>query len=518
MQFIKLPFRIGIIHGSRLESSLTNMVSFINICQVVVIGFALLGGPSAMALQLRRGPYLQRSAPTETTIRWRTDAPSDSRVHYGTNVDSLVLAVTNIGSFTNHEVRLTNLLAETIYYYSVGSSATNLASGGGYFFVTAPLAARPTRIWAIGDAGSGDSSAAAMRDAYTNYAAARRTDVWLTLGDNAYFGGADAQYQVAVFDIFRDLLRQMVIWPSIGNDESQFDFEQVFTLPQNAEAGGIASSNESYYSFNYGNIHFVALNSPFADVSTNGPMYRWLQRDLTANSNQWLIAYWHHPPYSRGSHNSDTDPTQTAMRTNFVRLLEQHGVDLVLCGHSHDYERSFLLHGHYGFSTDLQPAMILNHGNGREGQDGPYRKRPYGTNANQGAVYVVAGASSRPLGIGTLDHPAMYLSLVGLGSLVLDVDGNRLDARYLGADGVIQDYFTMIKEPLPALRITLSESKVLLRWPAAASNFVAEVTGDLNSTIVWQSITNAPMLLQDEQMVRLERLGTNQFYRLRHQP
>jgi len=201
-----------------------------------------------------------------------------------------------------------------------------------------------------------------------------------------------------------------------------------------------------------------------------------------------------------------------------VRLLEQHGIDLVLCGHSHDFERSFLLHGHYGFSTNLQPGMILNHGNGREDQDGPYRKLLYGTNANQGAVYVVAGASSRPLGIGTLDHPAMYISFAELGSLVLDVDGNRLDARYLSADGMIRDYFTIIKEPLPALGITLSESKVLLRWPVAASNFVAQVTGDLNSPIMWQSITNAPMLFQGERIVRLERLGTNQFYRLRQQP
>src|SRR5204862_2122660 len=129
------------------------------------------------------------------------------------------------------------------------------------------------------------------------------------------------------FDMFRDLLRQTAVWPSISNDELQFAFEQVFTLPQNGQAGGVPSNNETYYAFNYGDIHFIALNSN-SDVSTNGLMFRWLKQDLDANSHPWLIAYWHHPPYSRGSHNSDVDPTQIAMRTNFVQLLEQYGVDL----------------------------------------------------------------------------------------------------------------------------------------------------------------------------------------------
>jgi hypothetical protein len=101
---------------------------------------------------------------------------------------------------------------------------------------------------------------------------------------------------------------------------------------------------------------------------------------------------------------------------------------------------------------------------------------------------------------------------------VLDVNGDRLDARYLRSDGVIRDYFAIIKEAPPTLRITLSESKVLLSWPATASNFLAQVTSDLNSPIPWQDITNAVMLSQGERLVRLARSETNQFYRLRQPP
>ena len=202
------------------------------------------------------------------------------------------------------------------------------------------------------------------------------------------------------------------------------------------------------------------------------------------------------------------------MRTNFVQLLEQYGVDLVLCGHSHDYERSFLLHGHYGFSTNLQPEMILDHGSGQENQGGPYRKFLYGTNANKGAVYVVAGASSRPLSAGALDHPVMYTSFVELGSFVVDVDGNRLDARYLGNDGGISDYFTIIKEELPLLRIGLSANELILSWPATGSNFAARATASLDPPIFWNDVTNTPTVSGTDRIIRLSRPATNQFYRL----
>src|SRR5438876_2814142 len=258
-----------------------------------------LAAQSTLAVQLLRGPYLQMPTPSRVTIRWRTDTQTNSRVQFGTNLSSLNL-IENSGSFTNHEVQLSNLLASTTYYYSVGCSSTNLASGSAYFFVTSPLAAKPTRIWAIGDSGTPGSSVESVRDSYTTFAGARRTDVWLTLGDNAYLGGSDPQYQVAVFDTFRDLLRQNAVWPSLGNDEIQNAFEAVFTLPRNGEAGGIPSNDEAYYAFDYGNIHFIALNSNASniDISTNGLMYRWVKRDLAARTNKWLIAYWHHPPYS----------------------------------------------------------------------------------------------------------------------------------------------------------------------------------------------------------------------------
>src|SRR5687767_5402286 len=123
------------------------------------------------------------------------------------------------------------------------------------------------------------------------------------------------------------------------------------------------------------------------------PMLNWLEQDLAANTNDWIIAFFHHPPYTKGSHSSDREIEHIEMRENVMPILESYGVDLVLGGHSHIYERSFLLSGHYNSSSTLAPGMIRDAGSGRPTDTGAYRKTSSGPNANEGAVYVVAGSS-----------------------------------------------------------------------------------------------------------------------------
>ncbi len=114
------------------------------------------------------------------------------------------------------------------------------------------------------------------------------------------------------------------------------------------------------------NLHFICLDSHETDRSPDGPMLTWLVDDLMATGADWVIAFWHHPPYTKGSHDSDVEPPLVEMRENVLPILEDFGVDLVLAGHSHSYERSFLLDSHYGSSATLKPAtMILNGGDGR---------------------------------------------------------------------------------------------------------------------------------------------------------
>lgn len=172
-------------------------------------------------------------------------------------------------------------------------------------------------------------------------------------------------------------------------------------------------------------------------------MLSWLENDLAATTSDWLIAFWHHPPYTKGSHDSDSESNLVDMRENAVPILERYGVDLVLSGHSHSYERSYLIDGHYGSSGSFRQSMKVDGGNGREDGTGVYEKNGNGA-ANQGAVYAVAGSSGKTEG-GSLNHPAMFMSLNTLGSMVLDVNGDRLDGYFVDSSGATRDYFAITK-------------------------------------------------------------------------
>jgi hypothetical protein len=104
------------------------------------------------------------------------------------------------------------------------------------------------------------------------------------------------------------------------------------------------------------------------------------------------------------------------------------------------------LTGHYGISGTLDPlTMILDDGDGREGGDGAYFKDFDAPLENDGAVYAVAGSSGKATGSGLLNHPAMFYSIKNLGSVVLDVDGDRLDAVFISQTGAELDSFTIIR-------------------------------------------------------------------------
>ena len=410
---------------------------------------------STTTLQLTRGPYLQTGTPSSVVVRWRTNAPSNSYVTYGLDPSSLTLSATDSASTTEHVVTLNGLSANTRYYYSVGSTTETIAGGDvNHSFVTSPPVGTsvPTRIWVLGDSGTADANAQAVRNAYYNFAGSTQPNLWLMLGDNAYETGTDSEYQNAVFNMYPSTLKQSVLWPTLGNHDGgaadssnqSGPYYDMFTLPKAGEAGGIASGTEAYFSFDYGNIHFINLESFETDRSATGPMMTWLQSDVNSTTQKWIVAFWHHPPYTKGSHNSDTEIELVEMRQNALPILEAAGVDLVLTGHSHSYERSFLIDGHYGTSGTFTAAMKKDGGSGREDGTGAYQKPTAGLAPHQGAVYSVAGSSGKISG-GLLNHPAMFVSLNVLGSMILDVNGMRLDAKFIDNNGLVRDYFTILK-------------------------------------------------------------------------
>ncbi len=456
----------------------------------------LVGTNASSAVTVTRGPYLQRGTSTGGVVRFRSSAAVVGRVRFGASIDALSSQTDGPATATTeHEIALSGLTPNTKYFYSVGSTAAALGGGdANHFFFTAPTPGtpKPTRLWILGDSGTANSSAQSVRDGYLSYAGTRYTDLVLMLGDNAYTTGTDTEHQAAVFNMYPSVLRQSFLFPVIGNHETAqattaaatLPYFNIFTLPKSAEAGGIASGTEQYYSFDFGDTHFVALDSMASDRAAGAAMATWLSNDLAANMRKWLMAFWHHPPYSRGTHKSDTEIELRQMRENIVPLLDTYGADLVLSGHSHGYERSFLIDGVYNTPTTVTPANLKNSGSGRTDGTGAYAKAgaTAPASARQGAVYVVAGSSGQITSPApTYGHPAMYISLNNLGSVVVDIDGDRLDAKFLresGATPQVADWFTIthgaaVSPPPPTPN---AAPTVSITAPANATVYTAPAT------------------------------------------
>ncbi|MFN8284050.1 MAG: metallophosphoesterase [Chitinophagales bacterium] len=419
-----------------------------------------------------RGPYLNSATQNSVHVRWRTNVPANSVVNYGLINGNLISTITDNALVTEHDVTITGLTNDTKYYYSVGNTnpaIQTLKTGTNYFFYTLPLKGieRLSRFLVFGDCGNNSTNQINVRNRLMQYLQPNHADGFLLLGDNAYSSGTDAEYTSNFFSQYQDsILRNVVLWPSPGNhdyantaarqNDHLIPYYDMFTLPTAAESGGLASGTEAYYSFDFANIHFLALDSYGKDSNTYriwdtlGPQVRWIKNDLAANTQKWTIAYWHHPPYTLGSHTSEGEADLVAIRQNFIRILERLGVDLILCGHSHVYERSYLLNGHYGTETSFNFATHAFNDSSSAKYDGSVNSCPYIKNLPRktGTVYTVVGSSGQLGGvqIGWPINAMSYSDNINGGAMVLKIEGNRLDAEWVCADSVVRDRFTIMKD------------------------------------------------------------------------
>jgi hypothetical protein len=448
------------------------------------LGLALLLALAAYlaipTVPVLREPYLQAGTPSSMTIVWRTErgASRQSLVRYGTRLDDLSQTAT--GSATppasnpralDHVVTLEGLAPETRYFYAVGSPGGRLAGGGPeHHFTTSPEPGTRRRFTAcvFGDSGSGSEEQRAVRDAIRGLAPDEAPDLFLHMGDVAYRDGTDSQYTIRHFSVYAELLRRTPFWPTLGNHDARSadsatqtgPYFEAFVLPRGGEAGGLPSGTEAYYAFDYANVHFVSLDSIESPRGRDEPMLRWLREDLASTRQDWVVAYFHYAPYTKGSHDSD-DPADSEgnlveIRERVLPVLEAGGVDLVLSGHSHSYERSYLIDRVYGFgsppafatpdrATLLAAGRIVDAGDGRPNGDGPYVKRA-GLRGNAGTVYLVAGHGGRTRP-GSGLHPVMHAMDVAAGFVLLTFDGDRLSGRNVRFDGAVTDQFDLVKSP-----------------------------------------------------------------------
>ncbi|MFN8396625.1 MAG: metallophosphoesterase [Bacteroidia bacterium] len=428
------------------------------LCPVFALGQAVI-----------RGPYLQNANQNAITVKWRTDSLTDSRVQYGSTPGNLNRVATDATVTTEHTVRISGLWPDSTYYYSVGSTVMDLEGGdNSHHFHTNPPTGliRPYEFWVLGDFGRGTAQEYWVRDQYYDYASSHGlSDAWIWLGDNAYYVGADSEYTKWVFNVYDSLFSSLIFWPTPGNHDYYSvnatslppyhtgPYYSIVDVPTHGEAGGFPSGGEMYYSFNYGNVHFISLNSEIGSwiFSNNTPLTWWLESDLQANTLPWTVVYFHQPPHSKGTHSSDnfTEVNMIAMRSNIAPILEQYGVDLVLTGHCHNYERSKLVYGFYDYSWNYNSSYEVDGGGGHELQGQPYRKALSGAHPNRGTVYSVVGNGGSVGHNPPLNHPMMETNWgcdTCAGSMLIKVNNDTMRVEYWTSEDSLLDEFAIYKD------------------------------------------------------------------------
>jgi hypothetical protein len=449
------------------------------------------------AQTLDRGPYLQVGKQDSITIRWRSSTTTNSKVSwgtvFGTYPNSLTIDVTT--PVTEHIVRIGGLTADTKYWYSIGSTTLTLQATNTNYFLTLPPAntTRKLRFLAIGDCGVGSTNQTNVMNTFKTYIGSNDVDAMLLLGDNAYSTGTDAEYKTGFFDIYKDeFLKYYKLYPAPGNHDygnslvnntktgstpaNSMPYHINFTTPMAGEIGGVPSGVKNYYSYDIGDVHFISLDSYGKDAGllmsdTTGPQTTWLKADLAANTKKWTVAYFHHPPYTKTSHSSDYNGGTgeldlVAIREKFIRILERYGVDLVICGHSHGYERSYLLKNFYNnYASPLEDVNFSSVSHTATGTvqnakyDGTASACPFAYNSgkyNHGSVYVVAGTAgqvsnaSQASGYPQNCMYSNYVSTANGGCFYFEVDSNRLDAKFISyataPTPIVRDQFTIFKD------------------------------------------------------------------------
>ena len=196
--------------------------------------------------------------------------------------------------------------------------------------IALPRDAKSVKFAVIGDSGTGGS--AQLRVAQ-RLAATRETfpfEFTLMLGDNLYGGETPADFAEKFERPYKPLLDAGVkFYSALGNHD---DPNQRFYKPFNM-------NGERFYSFkpSQGSVRFFALDSNYVDKA----QVEWLEKELAASGSEWKICFFHHPLYSSG----DTHGSDTKLRDLLEPIFLKHGVDLVLTGHEHFYERIKPQHG-----------------------------------------------------------------------------------------------------------------------------------------------------------------------------
>lgn len=299
-----------------------------------------------------RYPYVQNVQADRATIMWATIETGSAVVQYSADGVNFQTAFAGRRSFTRtetglpynffqYQANLSGLTPGTEYTYQVLINGEPVAAGGDWRFRTAGPG--PFNFMVVGDTGWGSSDQYLIGQKLL----AERPSLVIHTGDLVYTqnltgAGPHEVYQRRYLEYYAPAMSSIPFYACPGNHDYDIQgcgpFLDIHSFPsQNVPP----ADRGRYYSFDWGNVHFVSLDGHLSlerAATAGGPMVRWLDSDLRSTRQFWRVVFVHYPPYASGP--NENDPHSGWMRQFVVPVLERHGVQLVLSGHEHSYQRA----------------------------------------------------------------------------------------------------------------------------------------------------------------------------------
>jgi calcineurin-like phosphoesterase family protein len=383
------------------------------------------------------------------------------------------------------------------YFYRLRAGRLTVAEG---YFTTRQPRGRRIRFVSFGDNSYGDISDRAI--AYHTYQ--QHPDFVMNCGDNVYESGTDDEYQRYFFPVYNadvagqrigaPLLRSVPFYTVIANHDVQgkdanghevadfwrnpdaLGYYTAMHLPLNGPeapadptpiigpddrlaafraCAGARFPRMANYSFDYGDVHFLCLDSNRYIDPNDAPLQRWIAADLSASDAIWKFVVFHHPPFNVGNEHYDVQHMRV-----LAPLFEAHAVDVVLSGHEHNYQRP-------------RPIRFVPAGAGRSADIGSKERRVpgrftvdrnfdgLGRTRPDGVLYIVTGAGGKHLyDAGFTDNPSRWthaedghvdyvvkMTTDRHSLSVFDVDGTRLTMTQVDEAGAECDRIVVTKAP-----------------------------------------------------------------------
>ncbi len=287
-------------------------------------------------------PYLQNLREDGITIMWETVYPTYGKILYGKNGKLDKVEIEDAIPATMHEVTLVGLKPDETYNYKV--ECFNISSVE-QSFRTKKSKNEPIKFIVYGD----NRSYPKVHENLIKMMAKEKADLILNVGDVVTTGSNLMEWIDEYFYPLRYVGGSVPTYISIGNHEYGGywgtrvvpPFEKYVDNPLCS-----TGSTEYYYSVDYGNTHIIFLDPNKAELpeghglAVDSQQYNWFVEDLkkAKETSEWIMVLMHQPPYSEAWSGGPYDG-EPALRKDVVPIMEANGVDIVLSGHTHDYER-----------------------------------------------------------------------------------------------------------------------------------------------------------------------------------